>query len=449
MNIDLSADIRKSLHDALARAKKHYDVGEDAKAAAAYEGASRLALKLAEGAPDRAAEIAGKKEAMKYRDYAKRLSAGEVPPVAERSAPPESGASGLRPQASGVKTDATSPRPASSSGIHVATRGPRPEARGPAARGDERTDDDGKMNSAVAALVTSSPVTWDQIGGLEDTKREIKYALALSIAKAPAGVSIPTWRNVLFYGPPGTGKTLLAAATSNAIRLNAKDETRAVFFNVKVSSVMSKYFGESTRIVSELYGQARDASPAVVFLDEFESLAGSRDQDDSGAERRILSTLLSELDGLAEKGRKDIYVLTVAATNRPWDLDAAVLSRFEKKILIPLPDADTRRAILGILIRKRGFLCEVDDGELVAMTEGYSGREIERFVKEVTTRMIAETNASLPALVDRGLDEVRSYEVRVRPLRRDELEAARRRISPQTTKAEMDRYLNWKESEAV
>src|SRR5439155_13430442 len=216
---------------------------------------------------------------------------------------------------------------------------------------------------------TTSPVTWDQIGGLEETKREIKYALALSIAKAPEGVQIPTWRNVLFYGPPGTGKTLLAAATSNAIRLNAKDETRAVFFNVKVSSVMSKYFGESTKIVSELYGQARDTSPAVVFLDEFEALAISRDNDNSGPERRILSTILSELDGLSEKGRRDIYVLTIAATNRPWDLDPAVLSRFEKKILIPLPDEATRRAILEIHLAKKGFKTAVPLADLAALTD--------------------------------------------------------------------------------
>ncbi|HVY62747.1 MAG TPA: ATP-binding protein, partial [Planctomycetota bacterium] len=359
--------------------------------------------------------------------------AGEVPPVTERAAPAPVPRVDAKPAAGAA------PRPSGA----VASKA---HASGGAGGAGE---DDDRIAGAVSQLVTTSPITWDQIGGLEDTKREIKYALALSIAKPPQGVQIPTWRNVLFYGPPGTGKTLLAAATSNAIRLNAKEETRAVFFNVKVSSVMSKYFGESTRIVSELYGQARDSSPAVVFLDEFESLAGHRDGDDSGAERRILSTLLSELDGLAEKGRKDIYVLTIAATNRPWDLDPAVLSRFEKKILIPLPDAETRRAILRILIEKRGFRLAVPLDALVEMTDGYSGREIERFVKEVTTRMIAEMNATLPALVDQGLDQVRSYDVKVRELTAAEFDAARRRISPQTVPAEMERYRNWKESEAA
>ncbi len=423
VTIDLSADFRKSLNDALGRAKKHYEAGEDLKSAQAYEAAARLALKLAERAPDRAAEVAHKKDAMKWRDFARRLAAGEVPPAADRSGP--------HPAPAGKPSPSTS-----------TSTGAKPRA-------SALNDDDGdKLSGAVAQLLTTSPITWDDIGGLDETKREIKFALALSIAKPPAGVEVPSWRNVLFYGPPGTGKTLLAAATSNAIRLNARDETRAVFFNVKVSSVMSKYFGESTKLISELYGQARDASPAVVFLDEFESLAGQRGGDDSGPERRILSTILSELDGLAEKGRRDIYVLTIAATNRPWDLDAAVLSRFEKKILIPLPDASTRRAILEILLGKKGFKTAVSQEDLVAMTEGYSGREIERFCKEVTTRMIAEMNATLPAVVDRGLDEVRSYEIKVRDLTRAEFEAAKRRIAPQTTPVEMERYVNWKESEA-
>jgi SpoVK/Ycf46/Vps4 family AAA+-type ATPase len=413
MQIDLSADIRKSLLDTLSRARKLYDAGDDEKAAAAYEAASRLALRLAEYAPDRAAEIQHKKEAIEYREAARRLDSGEAPPVKDRAVP------------------LSAPAP------EKARRGQPGPAPAPS-----------ELSSAVSQLITSSPIGWDDIGGLEETKREIKYALALSIARAPAGVAISSWRNVLFYGPPGTGKTLLAAATSNALRLRARDDSRAVFFNVKVSSVMSKYFGESTKIVSELYGQARDASPSVIFLDEFESLAGKREGDDSGPERRILSTILSELDGLAEKGRRDLYVLTIAATNRPWDLDPAVLSRFEKKILIPLPDAATRRAILEIHLLRKGFRTAAPIEDLVAMTDGMSGREIERFCKEVTMRMIAEMNAQLPSLVDQGLEAVRGYEVRVRDLTAAEFAAARARIAPQTSAEEMARYLSWRESQA-
>lgn len=452
MNIDLSGDLRKSLNDALVRARRHYEGGEDEKAAQAYEAASRVVLKLAEYAPDRATEVKYKKDAIRYRDCARRLLAGEAP------APEPGDGAAARPMQGNLasKAPSTSRGPQMQGNLASGGRevggGGAAVARRPRGAGTPADGDVGELSSVVSQLVHASPVTWADIGGLEETKREIKYALGLAMARPPDGVQITTWRNMLFYGPPGTGKTLLAAATSNALRLRAQttgDEQRAVFFNVKVSSVMSKYFGESTKIVSELYGQARDSSPAVVFLDEFEALASQRDKDDSGAERRILSTLLAELDGLSEKGRRDIFVLTVAATNRPWDLDPAVLSRFDKKVLIPLPDPETRRAILEIQIARKGYESEVPFAELAEMTEGYSGREIERFCKEVAHRMIAEMNHDLPARVDQGLEVVRSYQVRVRPLGRAEFESAKARIHPQTTPQEMARYVNWRESQVL
>ena len=228
--------------------------------------------------------------------------------------------------------------------------------------------------------------------------------------------------------------------------MRSTEDVPSVFYNVKVSSILSKYFGESSKILSELYGTARDTSPSVVFLDEFESLAGKRDSGDSGAERRILSTLLSELDGMDGKGRSDIYVMTIAATNRPWDLDAAVLSRFEKKILIPLPDVDTREKILRIHLEKKGYTVDVPFPELARRIDGYSGREIERFCKEVTTGMIEEMNRDIPALVDRGLDAVKKHKIKVRPLTAEDVEAALRTIHPQTPAEEMKKYYSWKES---
>jgi SpoVK/Ycf46/Vps4 family AAA+-type ATPase len=116
-------------------------------------------------------------------------------------------------------------------------------------------------------------------------------------------------------GPPGTGKTLLAAATAGNLE--------ATFFNVKVSSLLSKYFGESTKLISALYSVARRLSPAVIFLDEFESLTPSRGSGESGSERRIVSTLLAELDGLQGKD-DDSFVMTICATNLPWLLDLAI-----------------------------------------------------------------------------------------------------------------------------
>jgi katanin p60 ATPase-containing subunit A1 len=398
----MDLDVHTSLKQVMAKAKTFEDAKDWPKAASAYEKAANLYSMWAEQAHGRDAEERRKKKALELRSYAARLRSGETaetPPPAASEAPAKNGA------------------PA-----------------GPA----------GELKSIVSNLSHVSKITWDDIGGLEDTKNEIKFALGMTLAQQPAGVRIAAWTRILFYGPPGTGKTLLAAATSNAVR--STEDVPSVFYNVKVSSILSKYFGESSKILSELYGTARDTSPSVVFLDEFESLAGKRDSGDSGAERRILSTLLSELDGMDGKGRPDLYVMTIAATNRPWDLDSAVLSRFEKKILIPLPDVATREKILRIHLEKKGYAVDVPFPELAQRTEGYSGRELERFAKEVTTGMIEEMNRDIPALVDRGLDAVKKHKIKVRPISAKDVEDALRLIHPQTTPDEMKKYYSWKES---
>jgi katanin p60 ATPase-containing subunit A1 len=400
----MEIDVQLPLKQALAKAKTYTEAKDWAKAASAYEKAATLMSTWAEQAHGREAEERRKKMAIEYRAIAQRLRSGEA--TTDSSIRPEESSSGKEAP---IKNGAG-----------------------------------GEIKSIVSNLSHASKITWDDIGGLDETKNEIKFALGMTLAQHPAGVKIAAWTKILFYGPPGTGKTLLAAATSTAVK--STEGVPSVFYNVKVSSILSKYFGESSKIVSELYGTARDTSPSVVFLDEFESLAGQRDASDSGAERRILSTLLSELDGMDSKGRGDIYVLTIAATNRPWDLDSAVLSRFEKKILIPLPDDKTRERILQIHLGKKGFPVEMPYPDLARMTAGYSGREIERFCKEVTTEMVEEMNKEIPSLVDHGLDTVKKYKIKVRPLTREDFEAAARLIHPQTTPEEMQKYYNWKES---
>ncbi len=397
----MELDVQTPIKQALAKAKSFTQSKQYDKAASAYEKAANLIALWAEQAIGREAEERRKKMAIQYREVARRLRSGEI----NHDEPPRGTSRSKK------KDDASAPG--------------------------------GEIRSIVSNLMHASAVTWDDIGGLDTTKNDIKFALGMTLARPPDGVKIAAWTRILFYGPPGTGKTLLAAATSSAVKSTAG--VSSVFYNVKVSSILSKYFGESSKILSELYGTARDTSPSVVFLDEFESLAGQREASDSGAERRILSTLLSELDGMDSKGRSDIYVLTIAATNRPWDLDPAVLSRFEKKILIPLPEAETREKILRIHLERKGFQSDTPWPELAALTEGFSGREIERFCKEVTTGMIEEMNREIPGLVDRGLDAARKYKLRVRPLRREDFEAAARLIHPQTTPQEMSRYYDWKE----
>lgn len=287
-------------------------------------------------------------------------------------------------------------------------------------------------SDVIVNLIDRSTITWDDIAGLEATKRAIKLAYGLSIARKPDGVQISGWRRILFYGPPGTGKTLLAAATSNGLA--------ATFFNVKVSDLVSKYFGESSRLISALFAEARARAPSVIFLDEFDALSPQRGSGESGAERRIIATLLAELDGMA--GKSDpAYVLTIAATNTPWDIDGAMISRFEKMIHIPLPDEEARRRILELNLK--GHALETSLDGLVGRTAGYSGRDLARLCREAVTHMIEDANAQLTATVDGGAEALAAYEVRVRPLNRDDFRIALERVLPTTSAEEAARYTRW------
>ncbi len=286
----------------------------------------------------------------------------------------------------------------------------------------------------VLRLIHKSDVRWSDIGGLEDTKNEIISAYAIALAQKPEGVKLNTWRNLLLYGPPGTGKTLLAAATAGNLD--------ATFFNVKVSSLLSKYFGESTKLVSALYSVARRLAPAVIFLDEFESLTPARGSGESGAERRIISTLLAELDGL--QGKSDnAFVLTIAATNMPWLLDLAILSRFQKRIYVPLPDDDARRAILEIQLTKRGFKSQLDMQTLVNKTKGFAGREIEQFCIIAINNMVRRKNPDILETANRGLKEISEYQIKLEDLTEEDFALASSQVRPVTDEKRLVQFTNW------
>ena len=193
--------------------------------------------------------------------------------------------------------------------------------------------------------------SWDDIGGLEKVKDLIKKSVVIGIIENKPK-AIEAWNTILFYGPPGTGKTLMAAAVAKNID--------ATFFDVKVSQMLSKYYGESPKIMSALFEVAREEAPSVVFIDEFDSIALSRGADIDEESRRGLSTLLAELDGLSSKTSEKKFVLVIAATNTPDAIDEAIMSRFGKKIELPLPDFVACKEILRIHTEKKGVGLEDD-----------------------------------------------------------------------------------------
>jgi transitional endoplasmic reticulum ATPase len=219
-------------------------------------------------------------------------------------------------------------------------------------------------------------IHWDDIGGLEEVKQELKEAVEWPIKNpemfTKLGIKPP--KGILLYGPPGCGKTLLARGVAT--------ESEANFISIKGPEVFSKWVGESEKAIREVFRKARMAAPSVVFFDEMDSLVPRRGlgYSDSGVSERVISQLLTEMDGIV--ALEDIVV--IAATNRPDIVDPAVLrpGRFDRLIYVPEPDEKTRLQIFKIHTKNMPLAKDVNLTELVAMTKSYSGADIEALCRE-------------------------------------------------------------------
>ena len=291
------------------------------------------------------------------------------------------------------------------------------------------------FSSQVAALRIRSSITWDDIGNLDETKAAIQAAYAFALVQRPEGIQHRPVSKILLYGPPGTGKTMLAAAASN--------ELDAAFYSVKASDLLSKWFGESPRLISALYKEAAQNAPAVVFLEEFDALAPRRGGSDSGAERRIVSTLLAELDGLVDSTKQGAYVLTMAATNLPWNIDPAILSRFGARLLyVPLPDAHGRIQILEKQTVGKGYKFAVSLDKLGRRTKGFSGRDLANLCSIAIEHMEFSSNPDVLKMEKR--EDLANYQLRIVPLNQTHFDHAFERVKPQTTPDEVLEFARWR-----
>ncbi|MHB1440858.1 MAG: ATP-binding protein [Cuniculiplasma sp.] len=290
-----------------------------------------------------------------------------------------------------------------------------------------------EFRERILSLISDSKVKWSEIGGLEEQKNTIKEAVFFAMAQPDLDVKVPNLKNILLFGPPGTGKTTIAKAISSNID--------ATFFNVPVSELMSRYVGDSERIVSSLYGVAREKSPAVVFLDEIESLLRQRGDGNKNA-GAVLQQFLAQLDGFSTD---ESFVMTVAATNVPWELDQAILSRFEKRIYIGLPDVETRKKILEIHTLKKGYQVETSIQSIAEKTTDFSGRDLSFLCSEAIRNMLRRTNRDLMKDTDRVIGGGEKVTYRVNPIEDRDFYDALLKIKPATNNEMNKKYQDWRE----
>jgi transitional endoplasmic reticulum ATPase len=226
-------------------------------------------------------------------------------------------------------------------------------------------------------------VHWDDIGGLENVKQELREVVEwpLKYPEVFQKMGIEPPKGILLYGPPGTGKTLLAKAVAT--------ESGANFIAIRGPELLSKWVGESEKAVREVFRRAREVAPAVVFFDEIDSIAPVRGQSfDSGVTDRIVNQLLTEMDGIVPLSN----VVVLAATNRPDILDPALLrpGRFDRMIYVPPPDKEARKQILKIHTKKVPLANDVDLDRLAELTEGYTGADLAALVREAALLKLRE-----------------------------------------------------------
>jgi len=266
--------------------------------------------------------------------------------------------------------------------------------------GDSDDDDPEKkkmQNKLSDAIVVEKPnIKWSDVAGLTAAKEALKEAVILPI-KFPhlfTGNRKP-WKGILLFGPPGTGKSYLAKAV-------ATEANNSTFFSVSSSDLVSKWLGESEKLVKNLFEMAREHKPSIIFIDEVDSLCGSRSDNESESARRIKTEFLVQMQGV---GNDTDGILVLGATNIPWQLDAAIRRRFEKRIYIDLPEEHARSDLFKLnLGNTPHMLTEEDIRVLGQRTEGYSGADISIVVRDALMQPVRKVQTATHFVTVSGPD---------------------------------------------
>lgn len=294
--------------------------------------------------------------------------------------------------------------------------------------------------SALRETAVEVPnVSWDDVGGLENVKRELQELVQYPVEHPDKFLKfgMTPSKGVLFYGPPGCGKTLLAKAIAN--------ECQANFISIKGPELLTMWFGESEANVRDIFDKARAAAPCVLFFDELDSIAKARGGsvgDAGGAADRVINQLLTEMDGMSSK--KNVFI--IGATNRPDIIDSAILrpGRLDQLIYIPLPDDKSRVAILKANLRKSPVAKDVDVDYLAKVTHGFSGADLTEICQRACKLAIREAIESdirrERENADRGATDMEDDYDPVPEIRRDHFEEAMKFARRSVTDNDIRKY---------
>lgn len=289
-------------------------------------------------------------------------------------------------------------------------------------------------------------VTFDDIGALENVKDTLKELVMLPLQRPELfskGQLTKPCKGILLFGPPGTGKTMLAKAVAT--------EAGANFINISMSSITSKWFGEGEKYVKAVFSLASKIAPSVIFVDEVDSMLGRRENPgEHEAMRKMKNEFMVNWDGLRTKDKERVLVL--AATNRPFDLDEAVIRRLPRRLMVNLPDAANREKIMRVILAKEELSPDVDLEAVANMTDGYSGSDLKNFCVTAAHRPIREIlekekkeravalaeNRAVPALYNSS---------NIRALKMEDLKFAHEQVcaSVSSDSTNMNELIQWNE----
>ncbi|ODV61331.1 putative AAA family ATPase SAP1 [Ascoidea rubescens DSM 1968] len=283
-------------------------------------------------------------------------------------------------------------------------------------------------------VVHGDHVNWDDISGLENAKNSLKETVVYPFLRPDlfSGLREPA-RGMLLFGPPGTGKTMLARAVAT--------ESKSTFFSITASSLTSKYLGESEKLVKTLFILAKRLAPSIIFIDEIDSLLGTRNQEgEHESSRRIKNEFLIQWSNLThaaagkDRGNDLQRVLVLAATNIPWVIDEAARRRFARRQYIPLPEPQTRRSqFIKLLSDQSNNLSSDEFDVLVNLTDGFSGSDITSLTKD----------AALNPLRELGDKLLITTKKEIRAINLNDFKTSLKYIRPSVSSENLKKFDNW------